>query len=411
MSYQIKKVITRLGIIIMMGGLGGVLCGCATPKSLKAIDVRRHQVGMALSADAWHQQCRWLRERSANYYVDIAENDAAVLAWIANMVLENAFSVEEGEGLSEEAIQNQNWVLARSFRDQMQTDVFQGLGLSTSPKVDWELKAPQACSGQCLEEEGPNPYALAFRKEGQMVVNDLRYCSYTLFKTETRNGKTSQSVVRRVFDRQRERQVTLDEVIRTSCLERIRQSLQTAFDGDAVSIATLENFSFTPKGVCWTMAEGAKPKTALLTWEQLEEDLANPSLAKRFVNEIVLCFPKSYMTWHNLEVGGERVQLVDFLDFFCEIALRQIRDASLKRVVYAARRGRTVFISFWGDYLDQLGADMEERYTSDAALSYTPFKIEVTLYCEGSTLEEMVKRLDEQIEDCTFRIEWVDVNP
>jgi hypothetical protein len=219
-------------------------------------------------------------------------------------------------------------------------------------------------------------------------------------------------ITRSVFDRQQGEALKFKEVIRASHEKAVRQLLAQAFEEETVSAGTLENFDFTPQGIRWTTREGVAPKTALITWETLAPHLVNSSLATRFVNEIVLLFPQSYAEIKLPTVEFKRMELVYVLTLFGDFGLCQGGHPNVQRVAHAAKRGQTIFISFGGDFLNQLSPAIDERITSDSALLQSPFKTEITASCsEMMSVTEFVALLNDQLPDYTLRIEWVEAVP
>ena len=202
------------------------------------------------------------------------------------------------------------------------------------------------------------------------------------------------------------------EVIRASHEKAVCQLLAQAFEEETVSAGTLDNFDFTPQGIRWTTREEVAPKTALITWKTLAPHLVNSSLATRFMNEIVLLFPQSYAEIKLPTVEFERVALVYVLTLFDDFGPCQGGHPNVQRVAHAAKRGQTIFISFGGDFLNQLSPAIDERITSDSALLQSPFKTEITASCsEMMSVTELVALLNDQLPDYTLRIEWVEAVP
>ena len=414
-----REMIQKFGIIC---SLACFLGGCVASEPLVSLEVRQHQVGMDLSPKTVHEQCRWPKVQSANYLVEAPENDAAVLKWVMGLVVGDFKALEDVETathktpISSGAVGvNQNWHALMRFDERLQEEVWRRLGWATTPEAaDLLPSPPQACRGECLEAEAnhPNVKAVVYRADGKLMVNDLRYCSYALSETETREGVTSVRIMRSVFDRQRGEALKFKEVIRASHEKAVCQLLAQAFEEESVSAGTLENFDFTPQGIRWTMSEGVTPKTARITWETLAPHLVNSSLATRFVNEIVLLFPQSYAEIKLPSVEFKQVALVDVLTLFSDFGPCQGCHPNVKRVAHAAKRGQTLFISFGGDFLNQLSPAIDERITSDAALPQSPFKTEITVSCsEMMSVTELVALLNDQLSDYTLRIEWVGAAP
>ena len=416
---RVIEMIQKFGIIC---SLACFLGGCVASEPLVSLEVRQRRVGMDMSPRTVHEQCRWPKVQSANYLVEAPENDAAVLKWVTGLVVGDFKALEDVETathktrISSGAVGvDQNWQAFMRFGERLQDNVWRRLGWATTPEeADLLPSSPQECWGECLEADAnhPNVKTMVYHADGTLMVNDLRYCSYAFSETETREGVTSVRITRSVFDRQQGEALKFKEVIRASHEKAVRQLLAQAFEEEAVSAGTLENFDFTPQGIRWTTREEVTPKTVVIAWEMLAPHLVNSSLATRFVNEIVLLFPQSYAEIKLPTVEFERVALVYVLTLFDDFGPCQGGHPNVQRVAHAAKRGQTIFISFGGDFLNQLSPAIDERITSDSALLQSPFKTEITASCsEMMSVTELVALLNDQLPDYTLRIEWVEAVP
>ena len=64
---------------------------------LVSLEVRQRRVGMDTSPKTVHEQCRWPKVQSANYFVEAPENDAAVLKWVTGLVVGDSKALEDVE--------------------------------------------------------------------------------------------------------------------------------------------------------------------------------------------------------------------------------------------------------------------------------------------------------------------------
>lgn len=419
-----KTLLVKFGCVSVVIAVLFANAGCTSTGPLMPLVVNQHHVGMDLPTETMHAQCRWPKVQSVNYFIEVPKNDETVLKWVTGLVLGDAKVLENEESATPKApistgdavsADHLNWHYCMRFGALLQEEVWRKLGLATTPEAAALLpRQPPACRGECLEVEAdcPNVKAVIYRADGKLKVNDLQYCSYVLSETDTHDGQTSVRIMRRVFDRQRGQALTFKEVISASHVNAVRQLLAKAFGEEMVSARTLENFDFTPQGIRWTMVERANPKRTLITWKTLAPHLEQSDLATRFVNEVVLLFPQSYAEIKLPSVEFKQSSLIDVLTLFSDLGPCQGCYLAVQRGVHIAKRGQTLFISFGGDFLDQLTPAIDQRITSDAELPYNPFKIEITASHKGSiTIAELITLLNDQLPGCTLRIEWIEATP